>query len=253
MRLKPFLLLVGLIALAAATYSVHSQITPKPLRSFFVLSAMFSPTEGSPYPRVWNEGFAVRADGSWVLVTFQPNIGPGDVHVRDIYDVGRGVHTTIEDLSKSTVTRKMSAHETSLKKVEAAVSCKGKAAGQMLGFDVNYAEEESEIEDLTNGPLTSKVKRWLAPDLGCFALKKETIFTRSSTQTVTVDTTHQAISVSFQPVDQFFAIPTDYTERSPGDVLRERSRLYPAYFPLATTDTQAIDEAYRLAHDKLNK
>ena len=33
----------------------------------------------------------------------------------------------------------------------------------------------------------------------------------------------------------------------------ERSRLYPAYFPLATTDTQAIDEAYRVAHGQLNK
>src|SRR5713101_9457241 len=252
MRLKTFLLVVGLVALAAATYSVRSQITPKPLRSFFVLSAMSSPTEGSPYPRVWTEGFAVRAEGSWVLVTFQPNIGSKEVHIRDIYDVGRGVHTTIEDLTKSTVTRKMSAHEISIKRVTASASCKGNAAGQMLGFDVEYNEEKSEIEDGTSGPLTSTIKRWLAPDLGCFALKKETIFTRNSDGVVTVDTTHQAISVTFQPVDRFFEIPTDYAERSPGDVLRERSRLYPAYFPLATTDTQAIDEAYRVAHGQLN-
>ena len=46
-----------------------------------------------------------------------------------------------------------------------------------------------------------------------------------------VDTTHQAISVKFQSVDQFFLVPTDYTERSPGVMFLDLNRLYPNDFP----------------------
>jgi hypothetical protein len=74
-------------------------------------------------------------------------------------------------------------------------------------------------------------KTWLAADLGCFALKKETIWTRDKDGTLIVDTTEQAVSVRFEPLAQYFLIPTDYTERTPGEVLRELSRLYPNQFP----------------------
>ena len=85
----------------------------------------------------------------------------------------------------------------------------------MLDFDVEYKEEKYSVDDDANGSVTSMVKYWLAPSLGCFALKKETIWTRDKDGTLIVDTTHQAISVKFQSVDQFFLVPTDYTERSP--------------------------------------
>jgi hypothetical protein len=122
----------------------------------------------------------------------------------------------------------------------------------MLDFDVEYREEKRSIDYDTNGSVTSTVKRWLAPSLGCFALKKETIWTRDKDGTLIVDTTHQAIAVKFQSVDQFFLVPTDYTERSPGETFLELNRLYPNDFP-PPGDTAAIDQIYREAHARLPK
>ena len=251
MKLKTFIYIVGSFTLAAVVYSVHSQISPKPLRPFFVQSTMSTPRAGSPYPETFMKGYAVRSDGSWVLITYGNRAGIQS-HIRDIYDVVSNVHTTIEDLSKSIQTRAMSESESSVKRVSAAVSCGGKAAAQMLDFDVEYKEEKGSVDYGAEGPGTFVIKRWLAPDIGCFALKKETVSIRDKDGTVIVDTTDQAISVAFQPVDQFFLIPTDYTERTPGEVFLELSRLYPNQFP-PPGDTSAVDDVYRIAHGKLPK
>jgi len=116
----------------------------------------------------------------------------------------------------------------------------------MLDFDVESIDYD------TNGSVTSIVKRWLAPGLGCFPLRKETIWTRDKDGTLIVDTTEQAISVKFQPVDQFFLVPTDYTERSPGETYLELNRLYPNDYP-PPGNTAAIDQIYREAHGRLPK
>jgi len=51
-------------------------------------------------------------------------------------------------------------------------------------------------------------------------------------------------------VDQFFLVPTDYTERSPGEIYLELNRLYPKDFP-PPENTAAIDQIYREAHGRL--
>jgi hypothetical protein len=251
MKVKTFVSLVGSFTIAAVAYAVHSQISPKPLPSFLVQSTMSSPKAGSPYPEISAKGFAVRSDGSWVLITYGNRAGLVS-HIRDIYDVVNNIHTTIEDLSKSIQTRAMSESESSIKRVSASTSCGGSAAGQMLDLKVEYKQEKGAVDYGTDGPVTSIINRWLAPDLGCFALKKETIWTRERDGVVLVDTTDQAISVSFQTVDQFFDIPAGYTERTPGEVFLELSRLYPDQFP-PPGDTSGIDEAYRIAHGRLQK
>lgn len=119
-------------------------------------------------------------------------------------------------------------------------------------FDVEYKEEKYSLDYDAEGPVTSIVKHWLVPGLGCFELKKETVWTRDKDGTLIVDTTHQAISVKFQAVDQFFLVPTDYTERSPGEIFLERNRLYPNDFPLPG-DMAAYDQSYSEAHRRLPK
>jgi hypothetical protein len=250
MKPRTLLSIVGAFTFVAVMDSVRSQISPRPLRSFFVQSTMSSPKAGSPHPVTFLKGYAVRQDGSWVLISYGNQAGLQS-QVRDIYDVVDSVHTTLEDLTKSVQTRAMSEFESRFIK-SAASSCGGTTAGQMLGFDVEYKEERGSVDYGTDGPVTSLIKTWLAADLGCFALKKETIWTRDKDGTLIVDTTDQAVSVEFEPVDQYFLIPTDYTERTPGEVLRELSRLYPNQFP-PPGDTSAIDEAYRIAHSKLLK
>lgn len=251
MRLRTSICAVGFFVLLVSTFSAQSQTSPKPLPPFYVQSTMSTPQADNPYPKTWVIGYAVRPDGSSVQITFFTVAGRQS-HIRDIYDVVTNVHTTIDELSKSIETRAMSESESRLKRVSAAVSCGGSAAGQMLDFDVEYKEEKYAVDYDINGPVTSIVKRWLAPNLGCFELKKETTWTRDKDGTLIVDTTHQAISAKFQPVDQFFLVPTDYTERSPGEIYLERNRLYPNDFPLPG-DMSAIDQVYREAHGRLPK
>src|ERR1700694_3031730 len=104
------------------------------------------------------------------------------------------VTTRIETLPNLPETRAMSESESSVKRVSAAVSCGGKAAGQMLDFDVEYKEEKGSVDYGTDGPVTSVIKRWLAPDIGCFELQKETIWSHDKDGSLIVDTTDQAIS-----------------------------------------------------------
>src|ERR1700739_2205892 len=107
MKLKTFIAATGVATLAIATYSVRSQMTPSPLRAFVVTCVMTSPQNGSPYLETYTKAFAVRPDGSWVMITYLPNVGTADDYIRDIYDVTLGIHTTVEDLTKSIQTRAM--------------------------------------------------------------------------------------------------------------------------------------------------
>ncbi len=76
------------------------------------------------------------------------------------------------------------------------------------------------VEDLTKSVVkTVVVKDWLAPDLGCFVLQKHTTWTRNSDGFLLVDTKITPIAITFQSVDQYFEMPTSYTERT-----REQAR-----------------------------
>jgi hypothetical protein len=83
----------------------------------------------------------------------------------------------------------------------------------MFGLGVNYFEDTYQITQ-TPGPAMVVVKDWLVPALGCFVLQKETILTRNSDGVLLVDTKITPIEIQFQPVDQYFQLPTDYTERT---------------------------------------
>src|SRR3984893_14943254 len=108
MKLKHFLILIALLTVAAATYSLHSQITPKPLRSFLVTEVMSSPAKDSPYLSTWTSARAVREDGSWVRISIRTHPIQNE---RDIYDFKNGVYTIVEDTTKSVVRQSIPADE----------------------------------------------------------------------------------------------------------------------------------------------
>ena len=61
MKLKHFLILIALLTVVGAIYAIHSQITPKPLRSFLVTEVMSSPQKDNPYLSTWTsarDGYA---------------------------------------------------------------------------------------------------------------------------------------------------------------------------------------------------
>jgi hypothetical protein len=217
MKLKGFLTLVALLTVAGVVYSIRSQMTPKPLRSFMVTTIMSSPQKGSPYLITSTLVKAVRTDGSWVEI-WTRNIGGQDKHERDIHDFKNGMVIVVEDATQSVVRKSIPPDEYK-HRLAPAVSCEGSPAGQILGVDVNYAETTQKITGNEQGDATELDKVWVVPDLGCFVLQKETIWTRNSDGVLLVDTKITPISMSFQQVDEFFEIPTSYTERTKEKVL----------------------------------
>ncbi len=210
MKLKHFLILTALLTVVASIYSIHSQTTPKPLRSFLVTEVMSSPAKDSPYLSTWTSARAVREDGSWVGIS----IGTGPIqNERDIHDFKSGVYTIVEDTTKSVVRQRIPVDEYK-HRLAPAVSCEGTPAGKILGLSVTYKEETSQITGNEQGDATALVKTWVVPKLGCFVLQKQTIWTRNTDGVLLVDTKITPISISFQPVDEFFDIPTSYTERT---------------------------------------
>jgi hypothetical protein len=250
-KLKYFITVTAVIVFATVVYSVHSQTTPKPLRAFLVTSVMSSPQAGSPYLLTSTFTRAVRADGSWVEI-WSSRAGGQDWHERDIHDFTSGILTIVDDMTQSVVTRAIPAHDLTQQRLAAAASCDGTSAGQILGFGVTYTEEKYPITQNPQGDATAVEKRWLAPDLGCFVLRKETTWTRNSDGALLVDTKVTPLTVTFQPVDQLFDVPASYQERTPGEVLRLQATLYPNEFKMPN-DTSGIDRSYQLAHDQLTK
>jgi hypothetical protein len=213
MRLKHFVVVAILFTAGGIIYSVRSQMTPKSFPSFIVTEVMSSPAKNLPYPRTWTSARAVREDGSWVKIA----IGiPPIQDERDIHDFRSGVHTIVDDTTKSVVRQNIPSDEYKHRLTPAA-SCNGTASGKILGLSVNYVEDTVQITGNPQGDATSLVKSWVVPDLGCFVLQKETIWTRNSDGVIVVDTKITPISVSFQPVDELFAIPNSYTERTKED------------------------------------
>lgn len=214
MTLHNFALPTAVLAASGVVCAVHSQLTPKPLRSFVVTSVMSSPRAGSPYLHTTAFARAVRADGSWVEI-WQRNISGRDSYERNIHDYETGRHTIVEDLTKSVV-RETIPDTDYRHRLKAATSCDGHPSGKILDIDVNYFEDAYRLEDSPQGAATAVVKEWLAPDLGCFVLQKQTTWTRNSDGVLLVDTKITPINIAFRAVDQYFEIPTSssYTERT---------------------------------------
>jgi hypothetical protein len=247
MKLKYFLAIVALATLVVPAYAIHSQITPKPFTPFVVNSVMSSPlANGKTYTE--NFSTAVRYDGSWVEIR-AVHAGGKNWEERDIHDFNSATLTVVEDMTKSTVTTVIQPHDITKWRLLNTGSCEGKLSGQILGHDVTYTEETYQITDNPQGQATAVVKRWLAPDLACFVLQKETVWTRNSDGVLLAHTTITPLSVTLEPTDQFFEIPTDYHERPPGEVLRMQAALYPNDIPMPA-DTSGIDASYDAAHAK---
>jgi hypothetical protein len=213
MRLKQFMVVAILFTASGIVYSVRSRMTPKPFPSFLVTEVTSSPAKGSPYLTTWTSARPVREDGSWVKISIGT---PPIQNERDIFDFRSGVHTIVDDTTKSVVPQTIPVDEYKHRRAP-AVSCKGNASGKILGLSVNYLEETFQITGNPQGDATSLVKSWVVPDLGCFVLQKETIWTRNSDGILLVDTKITPISVSFQAVDEFFAVPGSYTVRTKDD------------------------------------
>ena len=217
MKLYNFAVPIAVLTVAGVVSATHSQLTPKPLRSFVVTSVMSSPQTGSPYLRTSTFTRAVRADGSWAEI-WTRSINGRDSYERNIHDYEAGRFTIVDDQTRSIVRNTIPATQYR-HRLSAATSCQGHPSGTILDLDVNYFEDTYQLNDHPQGAATAVVTDWLAPDLGCFVLQKHTVWTRNSDGVLLVDTKITPIAITFQSVDQYFEIPTSYTERT-----REQAR-----------------------------
>src|SRR6516225_2770031 len=208
MKLYNFVIPVAVLTITGIGYAIHSQLTPKPLKSFVVTSVMSSPRAGSPYLHTSTFTRAVRVDGSWAEI-WTRSINGRDSYERKIHDYEAGRYTIVEDVTKSIV-RSTIPEEEYRHRLTAATSCQGHPDGKILDIDVNYFEDTYQLTDNPQGAATAVVKDWLAPDLGCFVLQKHTIWTRNSDGIVLVDTKITPIAVTFQSVDQYFDLAPPY-------------------------------------------
>ena len=225
MKLLGFAVVVAPLTLVGIGYSIHSQLTPKPLKSFVVTSVMSSPQAGSPYLLTSTFARAVRIDGSWVTI-WTRNVGGQEQYERDIRDYSSGLSTVVDDVTKSVVEETIPVSEYKHRLVP-SVSCDGSPAGQILGLPVNYSETTANVTENPQGDATALIKNWVVPDLGCFVLQKETIWTRKSDGALLVDTKLTPISATFREVDEFFQIPTAYAKRTKKEVLDELNQMFP--------------------------
>jgi len=212
MKLYDFAVPLAVLTVTGLVHPIPSQLTPTPLRSFVATIVMSSPRAGSPYLHTTTITHAVRSDGSWAKV-WTANFNGHEYSQRVILDYEAGKHIIIDDQIKSIAVETISQNE-DRHRLAAATSCDGDPAGKILNLDVNYFEDTYQMTDNPQGAATAVVKEWLVPDLGCFILQKETIWTRNSDGVLLVDTKLTPIDIQFQPVDQYFQVPTDYTERT---------------------------------------
>src|SRR5215813_11549041 len=143
MKLKYRLAIVALATLVVFAYAIHSQIAPKPLTPFVANSVMSSPLANGK-TQTENFSTAVRSDGSWVEIRVV-RAGGKDWQQRDILDFKSATLTVVEDMTKSTVTTVMRPHDITRRRLLNTGSCEGKSFGQILGHDVTYTEETSQI------------------------------------------------------------------------------------------------------------
>jgi len=255
MQRRIIIAVFALALLAIIGYNVHSQLVPKPLRPFFVYITQISfggldePPNQPQIPFAYASGHAIREDGSSVEIShslYNDRAAMFDEN-KAIFDFSTMRKTLVNDTAESTTTSALLHHDIGLWKIVPRAHCGGKPAGQMLGYDVEYWEDNTpavSTKDGTEKPMPHHQKFWGAPALGCYALRKEDK-SNWPDGSVFMDSVWQALYVVEGDVSKYFEIPPSYKEMPPSEVMAEVSRKYPE-IPMPTTDLlNRADENYR--------
>jgi hypothetical protein len=115
---------------------------------------------------------------------------------------------------------------------------------RIMGYDTEFE---------THGDATdARVEEWRAPALNCIALVTRVSRTNEGQEVVLQNRTVTSVTEEAPP-DSWFNVPSDYIERSPGEVAAEYYMRYPSAAPAreASKDSvKAADEAYRKRRER---
>jgi hypothetical protein len=203
---------VCLIMVAAssciAIAHVRAQIvTVQPFVGIQVAEA--SPREGDlPIPRTYLQTIAVRSDGSIATVSKWDRSAGGPRYPRDVIDATAKHHISVDPVTQSILFRAYNDVQTI-----GRYSCEGSSVGQMEGFDVVFLESTETLKD--GSSITEK--EWKAPKLGCYSLALELTETRRNGEVIG-NTKQSLVHIKLgEPDPWYFAIPTNYTTRTPDE------------------------------------
>lgn len=245
MKTVHFTLLVGIAAFIIGCVMYMRQTHAEAPQSFVLTLSRFDTEPGVLPSSAETTLYAVRNDGSFVI---QPLTGLGS-DTRHIIDFTAKRITHVVDSIQVKSTMKGVGPERAIllaarclpEANEEDIVVHPVADGTILGVPVQRSEVfiVSKAGEIASEPHQMKRKTWMAPSLGCMTLREEETLDKWENGAWRPDSTQtqQAVSLSFQSVDDYFAIPTNYTEKAWGDAMLLRWQHNPRGFPQPRADT----------------
>jgi hypothetical protein len=235
-------LLAGIFRGSSEARSISKSSPQSPAFTPFVVSKRVTHFSGAKVTKEADFTIARRMDGSLVesfMVTGSDSPDGNEREAVFIWDIPSRHNVMLEPFTKSVMTQVLSPKEIanflSSQKAcsEASLPAEGNGASteQLLGHAVVRVEEQLKVVDTVS---------WVAPDLDCFPLKQT--FTFLDPQHAGIR--HEDVVTKIEerdPPSSMFAVPSDYTERSPAELQAEYSRKYGGVKFFGTT----VDDAER--------
>jgi hypothetical protein len=236
------LALVLLAGVFRGSSEAMSQSSPQsPAFTPFVLSERVTHFTGMNVTKEVDYRIARRVDGSLVRSFIIKDSDSPDGSEREaifIWDVPRRHNIMLEPFTKSAVTQVLSPKE-----IADFLSSQKACSEAILSPDANRSTEQLlghavvRVEEISN---TIHTVRWVAPDLDCFPLGQ----TVALLDPKHAGLHHDDVVTKIEEVDppsSMFAVPSDYSERSPLELQAEYARKYRGIKFFGT----AVDDAER--------
>jgi len=179
---------------------------------------------------------AVRSDGSQVML--RESINNRSVGAKSLVDVPSRKRISVDPLTRSITTYSLAADDIAALRPQPS-ACNGGERNNIQGRDV-FQKATDEVF----GEKNQHRESWLAPELGCFPLRSKVTLSVNGMLKLT-KTEEVFLLVVGEPDRSLFAVPADYTERSPSEVFRERARIKGTTCRECDSAGQKLDEAYR--------
>ncbi|MGH9435909.1 MAG: hypothetical protein ACRD06_07905 [Terriglobia bacterium] len=199
---------------------------------------------GSPQQRVEYYTLARRSDGSQVAVHRRKAPDGSWNNARIIIDLSKGERITVDDLTQSITTYPLSpATIKGYRALQTYCNGTGGKASSVLGYKTVQTAGTGKV------PPGQQVEHdtWWAPTLNCFALKNTWTWTNPGAESPADSRTLQAVTiVPGEPSSSLFSIPSNYTERSPGEVMSQFAQRFNKQVDPRTD--QLLDGVYQKAH-----
>ncbi len=186
--------------------------------------------------------YAVRSDGSSVIINKRSGPDGRLYEIGDIYDLTTGTVTTVDGLTESTVTQKIPEGDLAYRKSVDRKCVSGSEHSRVMGWDVVRIGAKVDSPDRS-----SEWTDWAAPELGCFALSRTDSLYKPKGTLVAKNSVETLFLIVGEPQASLFGVPATYKERSPSELADEYARKF-GQRPFADQVLQRSMEKYQRLH-----